>query len=137
MAVEATAIFERHLECFDEGMQKLIDSGRQPLRFPGLRLVKTVEESKDINRMRRPAIIMASSGMCTHGRIKHHLVHNIERPECTILFAGYQAGGTLGRQILNGDRQVRIHGRDRQVRAGSRSCRGSRAMPTAGRCCYG
>ena len=121
MAVEATAIFERHRECFDEEAQRLIDSGRQPLRFPGLRLVKTVQESKDINRMRHPAIIMASSGMCTHGRIKHHLVHNITRPECTILFAGYQARGTLGRQILDTqrvpDRQVRIHGKDWQVRA--------------------
>jgi metallo-beta-lactamase family protein len=117
MAVEATAIFERHLECYDDETKKLIDSGRHPLRFPGLRLVKTVQDSKEINRVRRPAIIMASSGMCTHGRIKHHLVHNIERPECTILFAGYQAQGTLGRQILSGDRQVRIHGRDRQVRA--------------------
>ena len=67
--------------------------------------------------MHHPAIIMASSGMCTHGRIKHHLVHNITRPECTILFAGYQARGTLGRQILQGDRHVRIHGKEWQVRA--------------------
>jgi len=117
MAVEATAIFERHRECYDEETRQLIESGRQPLRFPGLKLVDSVQESKEINRMRRPAIIMASSGMCTHGRIKHHLVHNIERPECTILFAGYQARGTLGRQILEGNPRVRIHGRDWPVRA--------------------
>ncbi|MGQ9576702.1 MAG: MBL fold metallo-hydrolase RNA specificity domain-containing protein [Thermoguttaceae bacterium] len=117
MAVEATAIFERHRDCYDDQAWQLIQSGRQPLRFPGLSLVRTVEQSKQINHLRQPAIIMASSGMCTHGRIKHHLVHNIARPDCTILFTGYQARGTLGRQILDGNPQVRIHGRYWPVRA--------------------
>jgi metallo-beta-lactamase family protein len=117
MAVEATAIFERHRECFDEETWELIRSGRQPLRFPGLKLVRSVEESKEINDHRGPSIIMAPSGMCNAGRIKHHLVHNLGRTESTILFTGYQARGTLGRQLLEGSREVRIHGRPWLVRA--------------------
>ena len=117
MAVAATAIFEKHRECYDDQTWKMLDAGDQPLRFPGLKLVKTVEQSKQINELCGPAIIMAPSGMCTAGRIKHHLAHNITRPECTILFTGYQGRGTLGRQILQGDREVRIHGRTWPVRA--------------------
>ena len=70
-----------------------------------------------INHRRGPAIIMATSGMCTAGRIKHHLAQYIDRPECAILFVGYQARGTLGRQILEGNEEVRLHGRLRRVRA--------------------
>jgi metallo-beta-lactamase family protein len=117
MAVEATEVFERHRECYDDETWELIRSGRQPLRFPGLKLCRSVEESKAINYLREPAILMAPSGMCTAGRIKHHLVQNITRPECTILFVGYQVRDTLGRHILEGSRQVRIHGRVLPVRA--------------------
>ena len=90
---------------------------RSLLKFPSLRVVRTVEESKAINDMKGPAVIMATSGMCTAGRIKHHLAHNIGNPACTILFVGYQSQGTLGRQILDGNREVRIHGISRLVRA--------------------
>jgi metallo-beta-lactamase family protein len=76
-----------------------------------------VEQSKAINDLKQPAIIMASSGMCTAGRIKHHLRQNIGRPESTIVFVGYQVRGTLGRQILDGNPEVRIHGRHWRVRA--------------------
>jgi len=117
MAADATAIFERHRECYDEEARQLIDSGRQPLRFPGLKMCRSVEESKTINYLRQPAIIMAPSGMCTAGRIKHHLVHNVTCEECTVLFTGYQVRGTLGRQILEGNPRVRIHGRFWPVRA--------------------
>jgi metallo-beta-lactamase family protein len=117
MAADATDLFDLHRECYDEEMWQRINSGRQPLRFRGLRIVRTVEESKTINDLREPAIIMAPSGMCTNGRIKHHLVHNIARPESTILFAGFQVRGTLGRQILDGNAEVRIHGRLWPVRA--------------------
>ena len=117
MAVDATAIFERHRECYDEETRQLIDAGRQPLRFPGLKMCRSVEDSKTINYLREPAIIMAPSGMCNAGRIKHHLVHNITREECTVLFTGYQVRGTLGRQILEGNPRVRIHGRFWPVRA--------------------
>jgi metallo-beta-lactamase family protein len=117
MAVDVTEVFRRHRQCLDEETWQLITSGEPPLRFPGLRLVRSVEESKRIHEVKTPAIIMATSGMCTAGRIKHHLRHNITRPECTILFVGYQAHGTLGRKILNGDSEVRIHGQHWPVRA--------------------
>ena len=117
MAVHATDVFHRHRECFDDETWELIDSGEPPLRFPGLKMVSSVEESKAINELKQPAIIMATSGMCTAGRIKHHLKHNIKRPECSVLFVGYQVRGTLGRQIRDGNPEVRIHGRQWPVRA--------------------
>jgi len=117
MAADATDVFDAHRECYDEEMWQRINSGRQPLRFPGLRVLRSTEESKTVNEMTEPAIIMAGSGMCTAGRIKHHLAHNIARPESTILFAGFQVRGTLGRQILDGNPEVRIHGRMWPVRA--------------------
>jgi metallo-beta-lactamase family protein len=80
-------------------------------------MVRSAEESKRINNVKQPSVIMASSGMCNAGRIKHHLKHNIERPEATILFVGHQGEGTLGRQILDGRPRVRIHGQEFTVRA--------------------
>jgi len=117
MAVDVTAIFRKHRECFDEETWQLIHDREQPLQFPGLQMSRSVEESKELNARREPSIIMAPSGMCTAGRIKHHLRLNIERADSTILFVGYQAHGTLGRQILDGQRFVRIHGRDWKVKA--------------------
>jgi len=117
MAADVTEIFRRHRECFDLQAWQLITSGDRPLLFPGLQLVRTVDESKAINDQTRPSIIMSTSGMCTAGRIKFHLRRNITRPECTLLFVGYQARGTLGRQILDGQPEVRIHGRMHRVMA--------------------
>ncbi|MBN1591570.1 MAG: MBL fold metallo-hydrolase [Pirellulales bacterium] len=117
MASKVTDVFRRHRECFDEEAWERIASGDAPLRFPGLRMVQSTEESKAINRVDSPVVIMATSGMCTAGRIKHHLIHNITRPESTLLFVGYQAAGTLGRQILEVPPEVRIHGRLWPVRA--------------------
>lgn len=117
MAADVTEVFRRHRECFDLETWQLILSGSSPLGFPGLKILRTAEQSKEINDLKSPAVIMATSGMCTSGRIKHHLAHNIGRPESTILFAGYQSQGTLGRQILDGSREVRIHGRSLLVRA--------------------
>jgi metallo-beta-lactamase family protein len=117
MAVDITEIFQRFHEYYDEEMWRLINSNQSPLKFPGLTMVRTADESKRINHLKQGAVIMASSGMCNAGRIKHHLKNNIERPECTILFVGHQATGTLGRQILDGARGVRIHGQMFQVRA--------------------
>jgi metallo-beta-lactamase family protein len=117
MAIEVTEVFEKHPECFDQETWGMISSGQSPLRFPGLTLVESTEQSKQINDLKEPAIIMATSGMCTAGRIKHHLCHNIHRPQSTILFVGFQVPGTLGRQILDGNREVRIHGRMWPVRA--------------------
>jgi len=117
MAVEVTGVFERHPELFDEEMKKLLRQQKSPFDFPGLNLVGTVEESKAINHMADSVIIIAGSGMCTGGRIKHHLVNNISREESTILFVGYQAAGTLGRQIVNGAKKVRILGQYYPVKA--------------------
>jgi metallo-beta-lactamase family protein len=117
MALDITEVFKQHPECMDEETKRLFEEGKEPFRFPGLKLVRTVEESKAINSVKAPCVILAGSGMCTGGRIKHHLVHNISRPQSTILFVGYQAEGTLGRQIVEGNPQVRIHGQYHPVRA--------------------
>jgi metallo-beta-lactamase family protein len=117
MAVDVTKIFLKSRDYFDQETWELTAAHMPPLEFPGLRLVSSVEESKSINAVRTPAIIMASSGMCTAGRIKHHLEFRIGRHENTLLFVGYQGQGTLGRQILDGQSEVRIHGRLQRVRA--------------------
>lgn len=117
MAVDVTGIFRKFHDCFDDATWQLITSGEPPLQFPGLQMVRSAEDSKAINYQRQPCIIMATSGMCTNGRIKHHLRQNIYRQQSTILFVGYQAHGTLGRQILDGQPEVRIHGRQYTVGA--------------------
>jgi metallo-beta-lactamase family protein len=117
MALDVTEIFDKHREYLDEQTWQLITDQQPPLRFPGLTLVRDVEASKAINSVRMPCVIMATSGMCTAGRIKHHLKHRIAHPENTVLFVGYQGRETLGRQILEGAREVRILGRMHSVRA--------------------
>ncbi len=117
MAVEVTEVFLHHPDLFDEDMRRLMLTGSSPFSFPGLTMVRSVEKSKTLNHLRGTAVIVAGSGMCTGGRIKHHLVTNIGRRESTVLFVGYQAEGTLGRAILSGARQVRIHGQTQRVRA--------------------
>jgi metallo-beta-lactamase family protein len=117
MAVEVTAVYERHREDLDDETKTLFRSGRDPFRFPGLKFIRTMEESKAVNSIKGSCIIMAGSGMCTGGRIKHHLARNISRPESTILFVGFQARGTLGRLILDGAPEVRIFGLTFPVRA--------------------
>jgi metallo-beta-lactamase family protein len=117
MAISVTDVFKAHSETYDREMTKLLESNKSPFEFPGLRMTKAVEDSKAINRFRGTAIIIAGSGMCTGGRIKHHLVQNISRPESTILFVGYQARGTLGRQITDGSKRVRILGQHYPVKA--------------------
>ncbi len=117
MAVDVTNIFRKYRECFDQEAWELIGSKQSPLQFPGLHMARTASQSKEINNERDPCIIMATSGMCTGGRIKHHLRRNISRPESTILFVGYQAYGTLGRMISDGKPEVRIHGRNCEVKA--------------------
>lgn len=117
MAIDVTDVFKRFRRYLDEESRVMFDQGRRPFHFAGLHLTRTADESRAINRQDKPCIILASSGMCTGGRIKHHLRQNISRPESTIVFVGYQANGTLGCQILDGDKEVRIHGRFWPVRA--------------------
>ena len=91
MAVSITEIFEKHANLFDEEMTELVNHHNSPFHFPNLKLIRTPEESKAINHIKGTAIIIAGSGMCNGGRIKHHLVANIGRKQSTILFVGYQA----------------------------------------------
>jgi metallo-beta-lactamase family protein len=116
MAVEVTKVFERCTKYLDQETLELFKNGQSPFDFPGLKLVESVEASKAINLIKGSAIIMAGSGMITGGRIKHHLVREITRPESTLLLVGYQAEGTLGRQILEGVSPVRILGQFYPVR---------------------
>jgi metallo-beta-lactamase family protein len=124
MAEKATQVFARHEECYDAEMAKAVAAGQSPWEFPGLRMIHSVEESQALNDRTSPAVILATSGMCVAGRIKHHLAHNVSRPESTILFVGYQARGSLGRQILDGAEEVRIHGRYHPMRARVAEIRG-------------
>lgn len=117
MAVDATEMFRRYPQCLDEETKRDFAAGRNPLHFANLRLCRTTDQSKSINTIRGTCVIMAGAGMCTGGRIKFHLVNNITRPAATILFTGYQAVGTLGRQIVDGEREVRILGQSYPVNA--------------------
>jgi metallo-beta-lactamase family protein len=117
MAINITRVFKHHPELFDKEMVKLMRQKKSPFDFRGLSLTRTAGESKAINRIKGTVIIIAGSGMCTGGRIKHHLVTNISRKASTILFVGYQAAGTLGRGIVGGAKKVRILGQQYPVRA--------------------
>ena len=117
MAISITEVFKHHSELFDKEMLRRIRQNKSPFDFPGLKTVQTADESKALNHISGTIMIIAGSGMCTGGRVKHHLITNITRPESTILFVGYQAIGTLGRQILDGVKQVRILGQQYPVQA--------------------
>ena len=118
LAVEATGIFHHNIyTCFDDEAMELVKKGINPIAFPGLRLSITSEESKAINFDMKPKVILSASGMCEAGRIRHHLKHNLWRPECTVLFVGYQAVGTLGRMLVDGVDEVRLFGETIEVRA--------------------
>ena len=118
LAIEATNIFNKNiLECFDEEAMALVQQGINPITFPGLKTSITSDSSKAINFDTRPKVIISASGMCEAGRIRHHLKHNLWRPECTILFVGYQANGTLGRMLVEGVPEVRLFGESIEVRA--------------------
>ena len=117
LAISATEIFRENMNLFDEETQQLIQSGDNPLEFPGLQFTKTADESKSLNEMDGAAIIISASGMCDVGRIKHHLKHHIWNPNSTILFVGYQAPGTLGRRIVDGAKTIKIFGEEIAVNA--------------------
>jgi metallo-beta-lactamase family protein len=117
MAVGMVNIFERHLELMDADMRRLVQKRQSPFHFPGLQMTRTVDESKAINHIKGTVAIMAGAGMCTGGRIKHHLFNHISRADSTILFVGYQGVGTLGRLILDGVTPIRILGQPHPVKA--------------------
>ncbi len=117
LAISATEIFKQNTNLFEEEVKNQIESGDNPLEFPGLQFTKTPEESMALNESTTPSIIISASGMCEVGRIKHHLKHNIWDSKNTILFVGYQAQGTLGSKIVNGDKKVKIFGEELAVNA--------------------
>ena len=117
LAVNATKIFEENPEYYDEEALKYLLNGDNPLEFRNLHFVHTSDESRALNEDLKPKIIISASGMCEVGRIKHHLKHNLYRPECTILFVGYQAEGTLGRKIMDGQKLVKLFGDEIAVNA--------------------
>jgi metallo-beta-lactamase family protein len=117
MAAKITKIFQNYTELFDCRAKKNARRNGSLFAFPGLKIVETTNESKAINHIRGTIMVVAGSGMCTGGRIKHHLVANITRPGSTIMFVGYQAAGTLGRLIVDGAKEVRILGQKYPVKA--------------------
>ena len=117
LAISATEVFRENTELFDEETKEEIMRGDNPLEFPGLKFTKTADESKALNEDPAPSIIISASGMCEVGRIKHHLKHNLWNPKSTILFVGYQAPGTLGYNIVNGAKTVKIFGEEIAVNA--------------------
>ena len=116
MAAGITKVFKHHPELYDEEMTEFMDNHESPFNFPGLKITQSTKESKAING-KKGVLVIAGSGMCTGGRVKHHLVNNITNPKNTIMFVGYQAVGTFGRRIVNGEKEVRILGQEYPVRA--------------------
>lgn len=122
LAIKATSIFNHCDDTnFDQEMKALINQGINPLQFDDLKLCVTPDESKAINFHKGPGVIISASGMAEAGRIRHHLKHNLWKPEATILFVGYQSVGTLGRLLLEGLKEVRLFGEEIQVKAKIRS----------------
>ena len=118
LSVEATNVFHKNNAiCFNEEAKELIASGVNPLRFEGLKTSVTSDESKAINFIKKPIVILSASGMCEAGRIRHHLKHNLWRKDSTIIFVGFQVPGTLGNFLLNGAKQVRLFGETVEVNA--------------------
>jgi metallo-beta-lactamase family protein len=116
MAISATEIFRRHRECFDEETWAVIASGRDPFELPGLRMTRDTSESVALKQA-RSTVVIAGSGMCTGGRIRHHLRHNLWRREASVVFVGYAARGSLARQIIDGATEVRVFQEEVEVNA--------------------
>nr|WP_246057946.1 MBL fold metallo-hydrolase [Luteithermobacter gelatinilyticus] len=117
MATAVTGVTRHHMELFDKEARKLAAWHGKGCGVPLLKFVGSAEESRALNNIRSGAVIIAASGMCTAGRIKHHLLHNLDRPENAVLITGFQAKGTLGRRLVDGAEQVRIFGQQVPVRA--------------------
>lgn len=117
MAAKVTDIFNMYPQDFDEESKRILEAEDSIFHYPDLKIIRNADESKILNQLKGPAIIVASSGMCTGGRIKHHLFHHLPNPQNTLLFTGYQAEGTLGRVLINKPKEVRILGQKVSVQA--------------------
>jgi len=118
MAISATEIFRRHPECFDKETRELfLNEHKDPFQLPGIHFTKDTSESIALNNIKGGAVIMAGSGMCTGGRIRHHLKHNLSRENASIIFVGFAAKGTLARMIVDGAKLIKLYGDQIPVRA--------------------
>jgi metallo-beta-lactamase family protein len=117
LAVNTTEVFQKHKECYDEETARFLGNGDDPFGFKRLRYVRDVNESKTLNDLRGPMVIISASGMCEAGRILHHLKNNIENPRNTVLLTGFQAENTLGRKIASKNAEVNIFGEPYRLRA--------------------
>ncbi len=117
LAIKATEIFRRNKKYYDEAARAIVGQGFDPFDMPNLRFTPTTRESMKINQLEGSAIVIAGNGMCTAGRIKHHLKHNLWRPGASIVIVGFQAEGSTGRQIVDGAKSVTIFGEKVAVRA--------------------
>ena len=117
MALRATEMYEKNSELFNEETKERIISGDNPFRFPNIRYVQTAEESKSLNKSNYPKVIISASGMADAGRIRHHLKHNLWDNRNTVLFVGYQANGSTGRKLLDGEKEINILGEQINVKA--------------------
>lgn len=117
LATNATEVYRRHPECYDNEIREHLEDDRDPFAFKRLRYTRNVGESKALNDVRYPYVVISASGMCEAGRILHHLRNSIEDPRNTVLITGYQAGHTLGRKIVEQQREVPIFGEPMRLRA--------------------
>ena len=132
MAISATRIFARHAEAMRPEITKMIRDGRDPFRLPELHFTREAHESMALNRIRSGAVLMAGSGMCTGGRVRHHLRHNLPHGDCSVIFVGYAAEGTLARIIIDGARWVKLFGDEVPVNARIHTINGFSAHAGAG-----
>ncbi len=116
MAVKATEVFRQYPDFYDTDAKRLIEKGDDPFDFPGFRKIESTEESRRLIT-KQGVVIIAGSGMCTGGRILHHLKNNVENPNTHIVIVGYQVAGTLGRKIVDGEKILKIHGQEYQNNA--------------------
>ncbi|MFQ6133108.1 MAG: MBL fold metallo-hydrolase RNA specificity domain-containing protein [Armatimonadota bacterium] len=117
LAVNATRVFRKHPECYDAAANQRLARGDDPFQFPLLKLTHSVAESKRINEIQEPCVIISASGMCTAGRVRHHLRNHLGHQQDVVLFVGFQAEGTLGRKLRDGAEYVKLFGERRRVRA--------------------
>ncbi len=116
MAERVTAVYRQHRECYDDETWALIKQDNPPMRFEGFRELVTAEDSKAVQHMDPPAVVIAGSGMCTGGRILHHLKYFLDRESTTVVFVGWQGYGTLGRRLVDGEKTIKIHGQEIEVK---------------------
>jgi metallo-beta-lactamase family protein len=124
MATAATQVFHRNAKIFDEEYKEKVRQGDDPLDFPNLKFTKTTEESMALNFMNESKVIISASGMCEAGRIRHHLKHHLWEQNSSVVFVGYQAEGTLGRKLIDGEKTVKLFGDEIYVNAHVHSLEG-------------